>query len=545
MSLRPSLPPLPPVLTRRGQPTLVPDPDTVQVESLDAAADLITVAAATVSASAICPRCGVASRRVHSRYVRTLADLPWEGIRVRMRLRTRRFFCETPDCPRAIFTERLPAVAAPYARQTVRLDATLRMIGAALGGAAGERLAAALGMHTAGSTLLAHLRDAPAPDPPVPRVLGVDDFAWRRGRRYGTVLVDLERHRVVDVLPDRTAATFTAWLKRHEGVEIISRDRGGPYADAAHVGAPHATQVADRFHLLANLRAALESLLVRHVEDLRAVTRVRETARGAAAERRRAARLALYEQAVALHNAGVSHAEICEQLNLGRGTVRTWLRAGHFPERAAPSRAPKVPTRLAPHVEHIAARVAAGEVDVREVPSLVAELRARGYTGSGHSVRRLVVRLAHTRPHPPNAPGGVSSAGEAPSPKLPSARRVSWLLFATDEELEPADRAFVAALCAHAAALDEARRLAHAFRAMLREHDTAAFLPWMTAAHQRGLRSFVRGLRYDFEAVYAGIALLWSQGQVEGHVHRLKLVKRSMSGRASFALFRKRILVAA
>jgi transposase len=177
MSPRPSPPPLPPVLPRAGTPTLVPAPDAVQVETLDASADLITVVAVTVGPAAACPCCGTLSRRVHSRYVRTLADLPWEGVAVRMRVRTRRFVCETPECPRAIFTERLPAVAAPYGRQTARLDATLRRIGAALGGAAGERLATALGMHTAGSPLLAHLRDAPPPDPPVPRVLGVDDFA--------------------------------------------------------------------------------------------------------------------------------------------------------------------------------------------------------------------------------------------------------------------------------------------------------------------------------------------------------------------------------
>lgn len=546
MSSRPLLPPLAAVAPRASAATLSPAPGEVRIDTIEASDRLLTVIASAIRPAAACPVCGAESRRVHSRYERTLADLPWQGVAVRMRLRTRRFFCDAPRCARQVFAERLPGTVASYARQTVRLEATLQLIAAALGGAAGERLATALGMHTAGSTLLAHLRHASAPDPPAPRVLGVDDFAWRRGRRYGTLLVDLERHRVVDVLPDRSAATFAAWLKGHPDVEIVSRDRGGPYAEAVREGAPGAVQVADRFHLVANLRAALESSVVRHAADVQATGPVRVAARGTAVERRRAARLVLYEQAVALRDAGVPQLEICDRLNLGRGTVRTWLRAGSFPERASPSRGPRVPTHLAPHLEHLTARYAAG---VHETATLVAELRGRGYRGSTQAVQRYVVRLAHAarREDPGDTPPSASGRRDEPPArgKLPSPRQVSWLLFAHDADLATADRALVAALCAGCAPLAEARRHAHEFRRMVSEHDTAAFLPWLTAARDGELRGFVRGLRYDFEAVYAGIALPWSQGQVEGQVHRLKLVKRSMYGRAGFPLLRRRMLAAA
>ncbi|GJG89431.1 transposase [Gemmatimonadetes bacterium T265] len=539
MSSRPPVPSLAALVPPASPPTLSPAPDEIRVDAVEASDRLLVVVARAVRASATCPGCARPSRRVHSRYTRTLADLPWQGIAVRLRLQTRRFFCDVPGCPRRIFAERLPATAASYARQTTRLDTTLQLIAAALGGAAGARLATALGMHTAGRTLLSHLRHAPAPDPPAPRVLGVDDFAWRRGHRWGTVLVDLERHRVIDLLPDRSAATFAAWLTAHPGVEVVSRDRGGPYADAVRTAAPDAVQVADRFHLVSNVRAALERAVVRHAAAVQATAHVRVAARDTAAEGRRAARRALYDQVVALRDAGVSHVEICEQLNLGRGTVRTWLAAGAFPERASPSRGPRVPTRLAPHVEHLTTRYAAGE---RDVATLVAELRTRGYTGSTQAVQRFVRRLAHSQAVASPGPAGEEKArtGKGPSP-----RQVSWLLFHRDADLATADRTFVADLCARCGPLAQARRLAHDFRRMLAERDGPAFLPWLTAAHASELRGFVCGLRYDFEAVYAGITRPWSQGQVEGQVHRLKLVKRSMYGRAGFALLKHRMLAAA
>ena len=247
--------------------SLSPCPAEVQVERLIAEADHITLVVRVFRPVAPCPGCTRPSYRIHSYYERRLADLPWNGIPVEIRLRTRRFFCDTDACAQRIFTERLPETTATYARRTLRMEQALRWVGLALGGEAGARTAQRLGLVVSGDTLLRHLRRmsvAQKPVPVSPRVLGIDDWAWRKGQRYGTILCDLERRRVVDLLPDRQANTVAEWLRDHAPPEVISRDRAGAYAEAARQGAPNAVQVADRFHLLRNLREALEHVLARH-----------------------------------------------------------------------------------------------------------------------------------------------------------------------------------------------------------------------------------------------------------------------------------------
>jgi hypothetical protein len=246
----------------------------------------------------------------------------------------------------------------------------------------------------------------------------------------------------------------------------VSRDRGGPYAEAVRTAAPDAVQVADRFHLVSNLRATLEAAVVRHTDAVRTVAGARPVTRDATAAQHRAARVVLYEQVVALRDAGVPHVGICERLNLGRGTVRTWLRAGQFPERAGPTQGPRVPAKLAPFLDVVRAQLAAGAVDVRQ---LVADLRNRGYTGATHVVRRLVERLRRV-----GVTTGPDGALDLPSRraqgKAPSPRQVSWLLFTPDAALLAADRAFITALATACAPLAEARAQALEFRQLLATH---------------------------------------------------------------------------
>ncbi|MFQ5502670.1 MAG: ISL3 family transposase, partial [Phycisphaerae bacterium] len=308
---------------------------------------------------AACPTCDVFSSRVHSHYSRVLADLPWQGTPVQLHLEARRFFCDNSSCFRRIFVERLPKVGDVHARKTARLVETLCSIGFALGGEGGSRLADLLGMRSSADTLLRLIRHAPETVWPTAEVLGVDDWAWRRGCRYGTILCDLEKRRPVDLLPDRSSDVLAKWLKTHPNIRVIGRDRGGYYAEGAKKGAPQAVQVADRWHLLHNLREALVRILDRHYRDLREVA---EGLAAAEAQRkepcmeppdkggspystrdqkitqvRRARRLERYRRVVELHRQGVSHRAIGRRLGLHRRTVAKYLRAGTFPERAGRS----------------------------------------------------------------------------------------------------------------------------------------------------------------------------------------------------------------
>src|SRR3989441_869653 len=252
---------------------LLPEATTLRLAAchVDTTAAQITLQVRSTQASVPCPLCDTPARRIHSRYTRTLADLPWADYRVRLQLRVRKWFCQNRHCRRRIFTERLPTVATPWARRTLRLAQHLVDVGLALGGKAGVRLSQRWGLAVSRNTLLRLLRRLPVPSLPTPTVLGVDDFALRKRQTYGTVLIDLERRQPVALLPDRTGEPLAQWLREHPGVQVIARDRSQAYAEGARQGAPAATQVADRFHLLQNLREALDQVLLTHEQALEAV----------------------------------------------------------------------------------------------------------------------------------------------------------------------------------------------------------------------------------------------------------------------------------
>jgi transposase len=470
--------------------------------------------------------------------------------------------CVAKECPRRTFAERLPEVAAVSARTTVRLHATHRLIGQALGGEAGARLAAPLGLPTSPDTLLRRVRYAPLSQQPAVRVLGVDDWAWKKGQRYGTILCDLERRRPVDLLPERSADSFASWLKAHPGVEVISRDRGDEYIKGAHQGAPKAVQVADRWHLLVNLREALMRAVDRHhghvleaaqavaasqePEQLPAKTPRAEPAekrlppdhRTARSQQRRAGRLERYRRVVGLNEQGVSLRGIARHMGMHRATVRHWLAAGSFPERARR----RVTSRTDAFLGYLKSRWDEG---CHNAAQLTREIQALGFGGSSVMVRRRVARWRRRERTQGCRP---ASRQHAPSLGRPSSRRVCWWLLQEPAELKPEEQALVRALGDRCAELKTSAELARAFAAMVRHRQGGAWEGWMENARGPGvareLCGFAAGLMQDEAAVKAALSLEWSNGQVEGQVNRLKLLKRQMYGRAGFDLLRCRFLQA-
>src|SRR5919106_2344770 len=249
--------------------TILAAPDLLKIEKISFCSDEVRLVVKTRRLKSPCPSCGCQSDKAHSRYRRHLADLPWEGVAVKLILLARKLFCLNPDCRRRIFCERLPELAAPYAHKTLRFNQLLTKLGVALGGRPGVRMAFGMGIKIGRDALLARVRCVEPAQSNIFRVLGVDDFAFGKGQSYGAILVDRERHQVVDLLPDREAATLANWLGGHSGIEIVTRDRASYYADGIKKGAPQAVQIADRWHLQKNLREALENVLNGHRGQLK------------------------------------------------------------------------------------------------------------------------------------------------------------------------------------------------------------------------------------------------------------------------------------
>lgn len=503
-----------------------------------------------------CPTCETRSHRVHGRYFRRLADLAWQGTPVRVHLQVRRFCCLAASCPRQTFAERLPTFAPPHARRTARLTDLVTRVGLALGGEAGARLLPTLGTTSSADTVLRLVRRAPVPPVPTPRVLGVDEWARRRGHTYGTVLVDLERRRPVALLDDRSAESFADWLRAHPGVEVITRDRSEIYAEGARRGAPVAVQVADRWHLLKNVGEVVERVLHRHRAALEVAaqqTRASDPDGEATEVAARAplttpalaspgqrTRQASYERIQALHAEGRSLHAITREVEMSRATVRKYLRAPECPTRAA--RRTKIGAFTA-FEGHLQTRWQQG---CRDAVQLWRELQALGFGGTYRAVQRHVARWR---------PAGRRRRGRAAAgprggarTKTPSPRQVRWWLVLPEARLSDEQRRYISTLTAATAAIRSAQELAVEFGRVLREHDTAALGPWMAQAGASELaefRDFFVGLRRDQAAVQAAVAESWSNGQTEGQVNKIKMLKRQMYGRASVALLSQRLLLAA
>jgi transposase len=541
---------------------LFPERACLQVKRLEMTSEEVTLVIASTQPEGHCPLCGEFTSRVHSRYERILQDLPFSGKQVQLILHVRRFFCTNPSCSRQIFAERLPALTETFARRTNRLRDTLLNIGWALGGEAGARLCRKLVMPVCAATLLAQLRRAGVDELPTPRVLGVDDWGFQQQHPTGTILIDLEQHRPVEVLLGSDEDGLTTWLHEHAGVEVIVRDRGAGYRKAATKGAPHAQQVLDRWHVLKNLGEVIQKTLAQQIDVLRqAGQQVKKDAQQASSAPsesvqpdgrrrkpprrkspplgpRRAWQMAMHQQVHELAKAGKTQAEIISSLRLHQNTVRKYLRMPTFEAHYCGPH----PSVVEPHRAYLEERWQQGEVMIK---TLWQELQGQGFTGSYKSVWMFVRNWPLPAGMTSTSSSSVAASTRRGAPATRTPWQVKWLLLCKPEELNATETAYRRALFRLSPPLSSLSALGQDFVRLIRERTSEALRPWLERAKRcpyEELQRFAQGLERELLAVQAALTEPWSTGQVEGQITRLKLLKRQMYGRANLDLLRLRVL---
>jgi transposase len=622
---------------------LLPDSSNLRLENcqLDKIKTQINLIVSAISRVVNCPVCNQPTQKIHSRYERLLADLPWADYSITLQLRVRKFFCINSLCKRRIFTERLTNVTAPRARKTLRLAQRLSVIGLGNGGAAGERLLQQWGIKVSRNTLLNLVRSIPLPPIVTPHTLGVDDFCFRKCKTYGTALIDLERSQPIALLKDAKAETLTEWLKAHPGVKVVSRDRSKTYESGIRQGAPEAIQVADRFHLLQNLSQTLYQVFgmntkvlkevekqvfstdtkvhlevetsliegIRELDEDTYLTQLQTTEiqnecgdvkpflaedtdgltaqenpqtnilpsavcslpfpdnlsmiaetnkspvvprfpqntslkRKVQSAKARDRRREIHEQVWKLRSIGLSGLAIAQELGVSKTTVFNYLRSSTFTERR--ERSDHGLSLLNPYHDYLLSRWNSGNHNTQE---LFEEIRTCGYIGGYATVARFTRYLKTLRGFKPakcskkNASPRVSSSSHRPL--TPS--RVTALVLRRPELIQPNEREIIAQLQTAHSDLKSVIELAQQFASVVRQRLPEQLDAWLNTAKNSSvslLRSFAVSLESDYDAVKAGVTMSVSNGPVEGHINRLKMLKRQMYGRAKIDLLERRFLLA-
>jgi transposase len=514
--------------------------------------------AEVVAKNARCPSCQTPSSHVHDRYRRRPVDLPWRGRTAHLCVRVRRFRCLNSACQRSTFAEDCGQTLPRYARRTKEVSDTLLQIALIVGGEAGARVAAKHGLPTSPDTLLRLVRRQPQPITSTPTILGIDDLALRRRQSYATIFVDLETHRPIDLVEGREAEVVANWLKVRSGVKVIVRDRSGAYADGARAGAPKAQQVADRFHLVQNASTALDELLrsrkrqTEYLETSQSVSQLctsESTAESTVSAlpptsaklsptkqrqaERRQARVGRWQKVKEMREAGQNVSQIARAFGMCRRTVRHYL-ATEEPVRnnvEHPRLGGLKSPMLQPFVPYLQARWEAG---CHNVAQLLREIQARGYIGS----RTLLVDSLK-----PWRPPRLSRRQK----RLHSRKSVRWLVLRPPETLKPDEKVVLDQFLVKNPEIALGYDLVQRFREVVADRDLEALETWLCDAKHSKLATFVglaNGIEADRAAVNAALELPWSNGPVEGHVNRVKLIKRQGYGRANFDLLRARVLAA-
>ncbi|EGF1422392.1 ISL3 family transposase [Salmonella enterica] len=508
--------------------------------------DGITLHLRATRKTAQCPECLKRSRSVHSCRRRRIQHLPCSGRTLWLIFAVRHWYCRNPSCSRKIFAESLAPFAGPQQQSSTLLQNLQHQLGLIAGGEAGRRAAVASGIQISPDTLLRRVVQAPEQTENRTRHVGIDEWAWHRGHRYGTLIVNLDTHRPLVLLPGREQRTLTAWFKKYPEIQVVSRDRGGIYSMAAREGAPQARQVADRWHLLKNIGDALERMMYRHMPLIRLVASELSPKKSPEPEPsvpaptlRRPERLKQqtrnkrhqrWTEVMALHNKGCGFREISRITGLSRVTVSRWVQSGAFPEIS--TRPPKRGL-LDPWRKWMEEQRESGNYNASQIWR---EMVMKGFTGSETIVRDAVARWRK---------GWLPPV--AATTRLPSASRASrwlmpWRIIRGEENY--ASR-FIGLMCEKEPQLKIAQQLALDFYRILKTKNKQQLSRWFSNVSESGpveLQRVAAGMEADAAAIYEAITSRWSNGVVEGHVNRLKMLKRQMYGRAGFELLRRRVL---
>jgi transposase len=563
---------------------LFPPDVQLHIEHIEKVGQHIDITVRSDRGEAMCPCCQTISDEIHGQYWRHPQDLACFGFTVQLHIEVRRFTCAEETCLRQTFGERFTEWLPYKARRTGRLKQQHLAIANELGGEAGCRLSRFLGMPISGDTLIREIRQAPKPAEQTARVVGVDDWAIRKGCTYGTILVDLEKHQPIDMLDSRAADVVTEWLQAHPEIKVISRDRGKEYIKAATEGAAQAEQVADRWHLLKNLREAVESFLRKKPVCLQAAAQ--ETAplkeeynasleqnesRQAVTESvttnpvqatpesymekpvtkaeqdkatRHGRRQERYDRVRQLHQGGLSKRAIARQLKISTRTVKKYIEADECPQYATGR---VRPSKLTPWLHDLEEKWQSGCTNATQ---LWREIEEKGFQGSRGLVARwaakqrklLPVENRYSRQQPTDVkPELLRRAQPVPW----SAQRASWLVILDDDKLDDEEKLARTRMLAADTEMTTVAQLTQRFVQMVKERQKGDLDQWLddvVASGIQALNSFANGIRGDLAAVRNALHMSWSNGQVEGQVNRLKFIKRQMYGRANFDLLRKRVL---
>jgi transposase len=451
-------------------------------------------------------------------------------------------------------------VVAHYARKTVRLVQAHSRIGFVVGGEAGSRISADLALSASPDILIRTVRAFPEPKPPSVSYLGVDDWAFRKGISYGTILVDLESRRPIDLLPDRTSESLSKWLKLHPDIKIVSRDRFHAYIEGIHSGAPQATQVTDRFHLLHNLVDTIERSLTKPYKDLQEtqpeisqspeelsskpglppISQIEPTLNAYEQQRQitREKHRVQFEEVKRLHAEGVSIREIGRRLHYSRGRIRRYLNNEDLPVY----RRKRKHTILDPYWDYVQQRWESG---CRKGVQLWRELQSKGYKGTYQSLARLIRPLRQSSPSQPKVTKKAKTKVEKITVNPRSPRQIAWLFVHPPETLDEKQSSYLKMLRERSQEFQLVYTLTQDFWAIVCEKKKSELKCWLNRAKQSGIsefRNFAFGLERDISAVEAALTFSWSNGPVEGHNSRLKMIKRQKYGRAGFDLLRLRVL---